>query len=90
MTTIRTVTQEEMKQKFNDFSQNILGTKLDKTHVAVISDRTPSKISVIENSDFLSILKEKGFAIPESMEDIAVVSVVGTTQKNTTSKKMKR
>lgn len=90
MTTIKTVTQEEMKQKFNDFAQNILGTKLDKSHVAVVSTRTQSNISVIDNTNLLSMLKEKGFSMPENMEDIAVVSVVETANKNITSKKMRR
>lgn len=89
MTTIRTVTQEDMQQQFANFSQRVLGRKLDNSDVAVVSERTPSKISVIESTDFLSILKERGFSIPESIEDVAVVSVI-QSQKNTTAKKMKR
>lgn len=90
MNTIRTVTQEEMKNKFANFAKSVLGTSLNESHVAIVSDRTPSKISVIEHTDFLSVLKEKGFSIPKDMEDIAVVSVINTTKRSTTGKKMKR
>lgn len=90
MTTIQKVTHEEFQQKFSNLAKNILGSNLNASHVAVVSDRVPSKIAVVESSNFLKELQERGFKIPESMEDIAVVSVVGTTQKNTTGKKMKR
>lgn len=90
MTTIQKVTQEEFKQKFANLAKNVLGCELNPSHVAVISERQPSKIAVVESSNFLSALKERGFQIPTSMEDVAVVSVVGTTQRNTTGKKMKR
>lgn len=89
MTIILTVTQEDMKQKFADFAEKVLGKNLESSDVAIVSERTPSKISKVERTDFLSVIKDKGFSIPESIEDIAVVSVV-QTQKTTTTKKMKR
>lgn len=89
-TKIQTVTQEEYKQKFAAFSEAILGRPLEQSDIAIVSERKPSQISVIDSKDFLATLKERGFSIPESMEDVAVVSVVGSQQKNTTGKKMKR
>jgi hypothetical protein len=90
ITRIRTVTQEEFKQKFDDFSQKILGKQLEQSDITIVSERKPSKISVIDNKDFLATLKEKGFSVPENMEDISVVSVINNSQKNTIGKKMKR
>lgn len=89
-TKIQTVNQEELKQKFADFSKAILGRAVEQSDIAIVSERKPSKISVIDSKDFLDILKTKGFSIPESMEDVAVVSVISNQNKNTTGKKMKR
>ena len=90
MTTIRTVTQEELKQKFSDFSKAILGKSLQQSDIAIVSERKPSKISVIESSSLLSTLKERGFSIPESMEDVAVISMVNSNTKKKDGKKFKR
>lgn len=90
MTTIRTVTQEELKQKFTEFSKSVLGTSLQQSDIAVVSERKPSKISVIESTNLLSTLKERGFTIPESMEDVAVISVLGSNLQKKTGKKLKR
>lgn len=90
MTTIRTVTQEELKQKFAEFSKGVLGTSLKQSDIAIVSERKPSKISVIESKGLLSTLKEKGFMIPESMEDVAVISVLNSNPQKQTGKKMKR
>lgn len=90
MTTIRTVTQEELSKKFSEFSKAVLGTSLQQSDVAIVSERKPSKISVIESKDLLSTLKERGFTIPTSMEDVAVISVLGSNAQKKVGKKMKR
>lgn len=89
-TKIQTVTQEEFKQKFVQFSKEVLNRPLEQSDISILSERKPTLISVVESKDFLNTLKEKGFAIPESMEDVAVVSAVSNQLKNTTTKKMKR
>lgn len=72
MTTIKKVTNKEMNTKFSNLAQQILGTKLDNSHVAVVKEREPSNIYSIEGINFLKMLEEKGFSVP-SQQKINVV-----------------
>ncbi len=85
MTTIRQVTQED----FIKIATQALGFEIKQEHIAIVSDREPTKISAVDNNNFLEMVKEKGFLLPNGPEDIAIVSVVSGAKK-TSGHKMKR
>ena len=81
MTTIQKVTQEEMIKKFSELAQNSLGTQLTSEHIAIVSERKPSKIKAVDAGDLVNELKAIGLNIP-TLEDIAIVSVADMNQQN--------
>lgn len=85
MTTIRQVTQED----FIKIAIQALGFQIKQEHIAVISDREASKINAVDADNFLDVVKEKGFILPSSPDDIAIVSVISSAKKTNTHK-MKR
>lgn len=85
MTTIRQVTQED----FIKIATQALGFQIKQEHIAVISDREASKINAVDADNFLDVVKEKGFILPSSPDDIAIVSVISSAKKTNTHK-MKR